>query len=723
MQVRGSTITFSFARVHCSKDIFNQVTFKHSKEDSKALLDLLKTCSKVQFDGLSDKEIKGHLGDIFLFLIEHRTLGYIENFLCDLKYESERYKTQANKSLLDFCIQVAQFFLAHTAYPEVVKFSIAVLGLKTLDEDDMATLRTFGMLEDFALFVAKVFAQHGKNNILFELAKNSKGWGRIGYFKYLEVDSSEIREWLIFEGYKCEAGIKHAVIYCLNNGKLPEYIQENGWSDRLYSAVGAMIHALCKATSPNFNSYPHSSTLVALFIQESLNQKMNIARFAILCDLSKSIQTMLQYDECQKDELLNIINTIAFQSKIDWEGLVKIDVLSSGAVSVARYLGIDVWEELFEAASAKKDFKKWHLLTLSKNEEQYRRLCDLFEQRFELKSFNLESSHRNRYDESQNEKYATMYNNVRHIVRNLNQFHAVFGVELVRTLLKSPKMRDCHIALDIVESYKEFPLGIIITIQHNIEIERNKHILKRYEKILEADKEAKRKKSEELQKRRMPCGNHKCDHTWHLRVETGACGGRIHKLLENGEKEFVNLGYDILQLPQELTLRLQQWQALFDQYGIYWYQNDLDPFLKSLYALFCEQAIELAKELKLHFGYNAYVEVLVDGEMREIRRCVVCNDDLGIWEEDGFHYSLEGIMKYDFNLDISDKENEINQFDSELSIWVRDYWKFLGDDNDTETTLEREREFAEQGRILAQRARELLPKYCVVQYVYEFLSC
>ena len=678
---------------------------KDEKNSADTLLTMFRHFAEVDSNALSDELIDKHLGGIYMFIIQHRTLGYIDDFLEALINEADN-----NARLLHFCITAARRFLLSGVHREAIKFGIAVLGICNLDEKEMAMLLYLGLADEFARFVAVALMRNEKNDEIFYLAERTKGWGRIAYVDYVKIDDEKKREWLLLEGYQCEIGIDHIVLECLEKGDLLGFIKERGFDEKIYTATGQMLKSFCGVSKVHFADYPHSKELVALFIEESKNKVMNIERFAIICALIGPIEEELEYDESERQKLLDIINTLAFHSGIDWEGQIRADVFNYDARSIARYLGIDIWEDMFNIARENTEFKEWYPLTLTDSKDRYKRLCALAKERFNLESLKSEPQ-----DELGLGAEFRVYDDITFIVQNLRNFDEIIGLEFVETALQSPVTGNRNMALNVIETYKEIPQSIIDIMERNLTKEPNKCVLERYESLLQ-----KHKEQLEQKRKIKPCGDKYCKHKWHLQVWEEFYSSGIWSLWsdEKQEREFPNVGYELLGLPQDLAWKFTQWQRLHDEYGLYWYKDDADEFLKKLYAAFNEQKLELAKALKAHFKGDAYIETYVESEddIKEIKYYYVMADyDCGLWDEEGCGTSLEGVLEDDFGIDITENREEIEKFDEELSKWAYDYFELEFDEKGDWEGVNDEA-VIERGRILTERLKKMLPNYCVVEY-------
>lgn len=428
----------------------------------------------------SREEFDEKLGAIYTFLIKHQSISYIDDFLKLCLDEFRKDNKFGN-----FLFKISKDFLDKAAHVEAVKFALAVLGIFNLDEEDLKYYQIFGLSDELARFVAVALGNQERYDLMFELAQKVKGWGRVAYLDYLEIKNLDMRKWLLFEGYDCDIGVDHVVLDCLNKGDLPGYIKEYGFDVKLYDATGEMLESFCDLSRVSFGDYEHSKELVSLFIKEARNQKMSLRRFRILCDLMDYIKEEDEetktkvFSQAEQDELMNVVENIAFHSKIDWQALVLENVLDYDARVIARTLGVDIWEKMFEIAQKDKHFDDWYALTLTHNKERYKRLCDLIEQRFDLEALKKEPK-----DELGMGAEFRDYTSLEFIAQNLKQFDEIIGLNIIETLLQSPVVRSRNMALNVIEKYAQIPQSTLEILRKNLNKEPNKEVIKRYQNIL-----------------------------------------------------------------------------------------------------------------------------------------------------------------------------------------------------------------------------------------------
>ncbi len=214
-------------------------------------------------------------------------------------------------------------------------------------------------------------------------------------------------------------------------------------------------------------------------------------------------------------------------------------------------------------------------------------------------------------------------------------------------------------------------------------------------------------------------------------------------------------------LPKDLVWKFEQWQSLYDEYGLYWYRDDADEFLKKLRTAFDEQKLELAKALKAHFKGEAYIETYVESEddIKEIKYYCVMADYDALWDEEDVGICFQNIEE---DCNISLQSNEAKQLEKDLDKWAKEHidleWKNGCYTPVTDEAIiergriltERLKKIAKQlekdldkwakehidlewkngcytpvtdeaiierGRILTERLKKILPNYCVVEYI------
>lgn len=446
---------------------------------------------------LDDALVDEYLGRIYLFSTTYRTLGYIDDFLeLFLKCEAK------NKDKIQpIAFITAGQFLHKATHREPVKLALAILGVSYLNDEELSLYSLFGLADEFANYVAVALKRNERNDIICQLIKKVKGWGRIQYLNFLEIKDEQTREWLLFEGYKCDINDNYTAPLCMQKGDLLGFIKERGFDDALYDATAAMFDALMGSGSGphKITEYEDYDETFSLFFAHSKGVQMNAQRFRILLSLNTHLEIYSEDDENDEEsaeneerdfakkyaeQFLALVREIAFERDIDWQGLVLSDIFDYNHRKIAAKLGIDIWREFYTHALKNKDFDEWYELSKTRDIHRYKELCELVKSRFDLEAMKTEPK-----DELGMHSKFNAYRDLEMVVQGLRDFDEIFGVELVETLLQSPVTRSRNMALNTIESWEKnfhlIPQSLLKIIIKNAPKEPNESIFKRYKVLLD----------------------------------------------------------------------------------------------------------------------------------------------------------------------------------------------------------------------------------------------
>lgn len=289
------------------------------------------------------------------------------------------------------------------------------------DDDSIATL--FPQLKDMNFVDGMLDGIMGASNsneaqILFDLfcefadanlddALVDEYLGRIQYLNFLEAKDEQTREWLLFEGYKCDINDNYTAPLCMQKGDLLGFIKERGFDDALYDATAAMFNALMgSGNGPHkITEYEDYDETFSLFFAHSKGVQMNAQRFRILLSLNTHLEIYSEDDENDEEstenderdfakkyatQFLALVREIAFERDIDWQGLVLSDIFDYNHRKIAAKLGIDIWREFYTHALKNKDFNEWYELSKTRDIHRYKELCELVKSRFDLEAMKTE---------------------------------------------------------------------------------------------------------------------------------------------------------------------------------------------------------------------------------------------------------------------------------------------------------------------------------------------
>lgn len=170
--------------------------------------------------------------------------------------------------------QEAIWLASSTSDREAVKMGIALLGQCGIS-DDCNILRTLGCHEEFTLFAIvslRKLVPNEANEIIFSLAQNLNGWGKISCVLDLTPSSSTIRDWLLRHGCSNSVGLSYIACTCAENSNLSETIEAQQIDPEFFAgATDIMSGLLIKDTSTNdgFDEYPEAKRAANAYLRHA----------------------------------------------------------------------------------------------------------------------------------------------------------------------------------------------------------------------------------------------------------------------------------------------------------------------------------------------------------------------------------------------------------------------------------------------------------------------
>ncbi|MCA1292236.1 limonene hydroxylase [Paenibacillus sp. alder61] len=359
----------------------------------------------------------------------------------------------------------AVWLAEHGAHRNAVKFGIALLGLFQ-NEDVKDLLLTLGRHDEFTLYAA-VAIQNGmedSNEVLFELAKQVHGWGKIHLVERLEPASEEIRDWLLRQGCQNSVMNEYLACICARNGGLHEALAADRVDAALFDGATDIIEALLSGgPAEDIDDYEHAPQVLSDYVRLAREMSTTVRHLSVMLGICDFLALADEEDKWAarmsagwtgglRADLREAAQSIAADSK--WASLV-IEAVRSGGTSERYYgaacaekLGIEVWDVFYEQLAA-NPLQDYHFYQLMKSEdpERIRKLVE-----FAVQHLPLEQIATGPADEmGLGEKYAA-HSCLDHILQRLDQYEGLGG-ELILTGLNSPVVRNRNMALRALEGW------------------------------------------------------------------------------------------------------------------------------------------------------------------------------------------------------------------------------------------------------------------------------
>jgi len=387
-----------------------------------------------------------------------------------------------------FAIEPHLYTFAHqlatkTKKRNAVKFGIALLGLCQIEEP-IEDLKILGLHDEFTVFstIALMNLSDDPVQDLWQLAKHVDGWGRIQLVDRLcEMDlPDEIRDWLVYDGFKNSIMYEYLALTCAINGRLDEKLASDAIEPALFESAGDLIGSLLdEGPAEGISGYAEASSTVQNYVRHARNQQLNIRDFNTLTNILNHLEDVLaengELKHWTKDEVTNTLIDIneVLHSK-QWILEIETALNSSDNVeywngkTAAQRLGIDISDTLWKRLETNPyDFGSWYDLTSSLKPEFAQTIIDKAIQLLPLEEMSTGPEDSMGLG-SNFQKHACLD----HLVGFL-EGHVGLGEELLLAGLKSPVIRNRNFTLKTLKKWsrENWSKDIVAALEELKEIE------------------------------------------------------------------------------------------------------------------------------------------------------------------------------------------------------------------------------------------------------------
>lgn len=275
----------------------------------------------------------------------------------------------------DALLQLARWWAREAPDRQAVKFAIALLGLFN-EEDDLEMLMKLGRHEEFTLFVAVAISnsRDDAGNLLWQLARNVEGWGRIHAVELLaEHPTPAVRSWMIREGYRNTILYDYLVGVCARAGDLVGALRAPEVDPELIDGAAEIVEAMLRVSGDELDRYDEAPEVVGLLLshlsQAQPNLKHLICVYSIYSELNNDEADWQNrrrqgWTEEMRGEHLSACERILFQDH--WKELACTALASPSetdfptAVAACELLGIDTYaHHLARLLDAPSNPERW----------------------------------------------------------------------------------------------------------------------------------------------------------------------------------------------------------------------------------------------------------------------------------------------------------------------------------------------------------------------------
>jgi hypothetical protein len=303
------------------------------------------------------------------YLLEHQAIHYVDELIPLVAGSVEDHG--GDIALL------GRHLLMNAADREVVKFAINLIGVCGGDEDH-SSLLTIGAHAEFSLFAVVALGHAGGDiRATWEMAKQTKGWGRIQCVERLdsEFDDADIKEWLLREGFKTAVMTEYLAAICARRGGLLEALESDLVDRGLLDGAAEILAALARGKpGEGMSGYAQSACSTERFLAIIEQHESPSVHWLLACrDIERFART--KSDDYTAggwthEVLARCAQAVALiRSRPVWHNVVAkglesdVDYEFNSAAEAAQIIGTDPWENRFRRLLSGKDQWYWLLET------------------------------------------------------------------------------------------------------------------------------------------------------------------------------------------------------------------------------------------------------------------------------------------------------------------------------------------------------------------------
>lgn len=209
---------FEVAGIREFKVIFNKVRPLNDYEKNRLASELIKLLKEIVYNEKENMEIDG-------YLTLNPIINYYENFIKQLKALNVDINISKKLNLI-----IKNMILNGTSAEEIKLglVSLAILDIKEREN----ILNVFSIHNDYIFYVIKVYEyMENGNELIFELAKKSKGYGKLFSVMALQPINFEIKSWMIKYGAENNVALSELLLYSMISLDLLDYLENNKFDE------------------------------------------------------------------------------------------------------------------------------------------------------------------------------------------------------------------------------------------------------------------------------------------------------------------------------------------------------------------------------------------------------------------------------------------------------------------------------------------------------------
>ena len=318
------------------------------------------------------------------------------------------------------------------------------------------TVRTLALADELTLYCVFVACRwENKDEELFAMAKQVRGWGRVHAVRELEPVSQEMKTWLLDEGWDNDVLPAYTALACAQRGGLRERLEQEALSRAQLDAAGGLIQALLdEGPVSNISRMEDAEELLLAYMAQVERAELTLGALNVV----RGILSAAAEDELDLSQVRTRAEAL-FASQASRRAVEQALERGEG-FSLAAALGLAWQEKLLEALE--RDFagtySQLYLILAPEQELWVDRALAVCEKNLPRE---LATGPK---DWTFAPPEEPRYNWLDYTVQFLKPFPGR-GLELALTALEAPVIRNRNMALNALESWREagwsFPEAVV----------------------------------------------------------------------------------------------------------------------------------------------------------------------------------------------------------------------------------------------------------------------